>query len=129
MKFDISAITSESLATAAIGYLIVFTALVMLYFIFDNLPKVINFLRKLSASREKLKINPPVSPKKNMPGAVNAAIAMALHMYFNELHDEEATNLTINKVSRNYSPWSSKIYGVHQAPPKRTPASISIKRP
>jgi len=117
------------ITTALIGYIIVFTALVMLFFIFDNLPKVINFFRKLAASRERLEVNPPVNPKKNIPGAVNVAIATALHLYFNELHDEEATNLTIHKVSRNYSPWSSKIYGVHQAPPKRTPASISIKRP
>ncbi|MCD7970459.1 MAG: lamin tail domain-containing protein [Alistipes sp.] len=43
-----------------------------------------------------------------------AAIAMALQMYFDELHDRESSVLTINRVARAYSPWSSKIYGLRQ---------------
>lgn len=43
-----------------------------------------------------------------------AAIAMALQMFKNELHDKESTVLTINRVARAYSPWSSKIYGLRQ---------------
>ena len=49
---------------------------------------------------------------------VNAAIAMALHLYQSELHDYENTVLTIQKVSRNYSPWSSKIYTLRKTPNK-----------
>ncbi len=44
-----------------------------------------------------------------------AAIVMALHEHFNS-HDEENTILTINKVKRAYSPWSSKIYGLREVP-------------
>ena len=33
-----------------------------------------------------------------------------------ELHDRESTILTINKVKRAYSPWSSKIYSIRQMP-------------
>lgn len=44
-----------------------------------------------------------------------AAIVMALHEHFNA-HDEENTILTINKVKRAYSPWSSKIYGLREVP-------------
>ncbi|HAH59495.1 MAG TPA: phage tail protein, partial [Bacteroidales bacterium] len=29
-----------------------------------------------------------------------------------ELHDHEDAVLTIKKVARTYSPWSSKIYGL-----------------
>ncbi len=47
-------------------------------------------------------------------GEINAAIAMTLHLYASELHDAENTVLTINKVSRTYSPWSSKIYGLNR---------------
>ncbi|MCD8071971.1 MAG: lamin tail domain-containing protein [Alistipes sp.] len=43
-----------------------------------------------------------------------AAIAMALQMYHDELHDKESSVLTINRVARAYSPWSSKIYGLRQ---------------
>ena len=44
---------------------------------------------------------------------VYAAIAAAIYLYGEELHDVENTVLTINKVSRTYSPWSSKIHGVN----------------
>ncbi|MDE6277999.1 MAG: OadG family protein [Muribaculaceae bacterium] len=44
-----------------------------------------------------------------------AAIAMALHDHLNA-HDTESTVLTINKVKRAYSPWSSKIYGIRTIP-------------
>ena len=49
-------------------------------------------------------------------GEVNAAIVMTLYLYQNELHDIENTVLTIKKVSRTYSPWSSKIYGLRKNP-------------
>jgi hypothetical protein len=46
-----------------------------------------------------------------------AAIAMALYEHLN-VHDTENTILTINKVKRAYSPWSSKIYSMRQTPSK-----------
>lgn len=46
-----------------------------------------------------------------------AAIAMALREHF-DAHDVESTILTINKVRRSYSPWSSKIYSLRQLPGK-----------
>ena len=49
---------------------------------------------------------------EEVPADANAAIAMALYLYFNELHDEESNVITINKVSRAYSPWSSKLYNM-----------------
>jgi len=41
---------------------------------------------------------------------------MAIHLYYSEIHDKESEILTIDKVSRTYSPWSSKIYGLRQFP-------------
>ncbi|MFT3739364.1 MAG: hypothetical protein QM786_11445 [Breznakibacter sp.] len=49
-------------------------------------------------------------------GEVNAAIALSLYLYRNQLHDHENAVLTINKVARAYSPWSSKIYGLRRWP-------------
>lgn len=43
----------------------------------------------------------------------SAAIAMALHLYYAEMHDVESTIITIKTVERRYSPWSSKIYGLN----------------
>ena len=48
-------------------------------------------------------------------GEVIAAIGLALRDHF-EAHDQESTVLTINKVRRSYSPWSSKIYGMRHNP-------------
>ena len=51
-----------------------------------------------------------------LSGEVNAAIVMALYLYGNELHDQEDPVITMTKVSRTYSPWSSKIYGLRKSP-------------
>ena len=44
---------------------------------------------------------------------------MAIHEHFNA-HDTESTILTINKVKRAYSPWSSKIYNLRTLPDRRS---------
>lgn len=97
-----------------IGYVIVFIALLLLYIVFYNLTKLLagNLKRSL------IKKGQPIDVKQSleMSGEVNAAIAAALYLYYNELHDQENTVLTINRVSRTYSPWSSKIYSLRQYP-------------
>jgi len=50
---------------------------------------------------------------------VAAAIALALFHLNQEVHDVENTILTFGKTGRNYSPWSSKIYGIRQLPNRR----------
>jgi glutaconyl-CoA/methylmalonyl-CoA decarboxylase subunit delta len=47
---------------------------------------------------------------------VSAVIGLALHLYQQRLSDDENARLTIARVSRTYSPWSSKIYGLRQNP-------------
>ena len=47
------------------------------------------------------------------PLLIAAAIAMALHLYYADIHDNEAHVMTIKKVERRYSPWNSKIYGIN----------------
>ena len=51
-------------------------------------------------------------------GEVFAAIATALYEVTEDVHDLENTVLTIHKVTRNYSPWSSKLYGLREIPRK-----------
>ena len=50
---------------------------------------------------------------------VAAAIALALFHLNQEVHDVENAILTFGKTGRNYSPWSSKIYGIRQLPNRR----------
>jgi len=59
------------------------------------------------------------APHKNseehitLTGQATAAIAMALHLYYNGIHDEEPTQVTIKKIERKYSPWNAKIMGMN----------------
>jgi len=52
---------------------------------------------------------------------VYAAIGTAIHLsgQDNKEHDVENTVLTISKVSKNYSPWSSKIYTIRETPRRK----------
>jgi hypothetical protein len=50
---------------------------------------------------------------KNIPAEEIAAIAMALYLYLDNVHDEESNVLTIKRIERRYSPWNSKIYGLN----------------
>ena len=52
-------------------------------------------------------------------GEIFAAISMALYEINDDNHDIENTVLTIRKVQRSYSPWSSKLYGLRQTPNKK----------
>lgn len=102
------------LGMTVIGMVIVFVGLLLLYIVFYNLTKLIQLKLRRFLSKEGIidKDKKDIS----IPGEVNAAIAMALHLYFQEMHDEESAILTINRASKIYSPWSSKIYGLRQHP-------------
>lgn len=97
-----------------IGYVVVFLALLFLYIIFSNLTKILNFNIKRILKREGKETE--IKDELSLSGELNAAIATAIYLYYQEIHDKEDTVLTINKVSKTYSPWSSKIYGLRQYP-------------
>ena len=109
---------SESGVTIAIvGWLIVFAALVLLVIVFTQTPKIIyyNTRKKL---REKNKEANVSDTDLQIAGEVSAAISTALHLFFDEMHDEESNVITIKLVRKVYSPWSSKIYGLRVWPRK-----------
>ncbi len=97
---------------------VVFFALALLYLFFKNTTFLYNIDVKRILCRKRKGKDCGETPVKidEIPGEVGAAIAMALHLYQNQLHDNEKNVLTIRKVSRTYSPWSSKIYGLRQSP-------------
>lgn len=115
MAFDLGNITGEEIMMTIVGMGVVFIALFIIFLVFQNLPKLlrISFRKRKKSDEQKVVEQPVQSAKKEMiSGETNAAISAAIYLYFNELHDEEDTILTIQKVSRTYSPWSSKIYSV-----------------
>lgn len=105
-----SNINLESLVIAVTGYLIVFTALVLLFWFFSMIPRFIT-LKKTKTGIHRGNRTEQL-PGKGISGEETAAIAMALHLYISEMHDQESGVLTIKRISKNYSPWSSKIYAV-----------------
>lgn len=105
------------IAMAIIAMSVVFSALALLSLIFRNINKVYNFTFKDLFRRKRKEISVSTETTvEGIPGEVAAAIALALHLYQQQIHDNENTVLTIQRVSRLYSPWSSKIYGLRQIP-------------
>jgi len=96
---------------------IVFSALLLLCLCFYAIGKIggaISRLNKLRAHGVDKKEADSIIAAHDS-GEEIAAIAMALYEHLNT-HDKENTILTINKVKRAYSPWSSKIYGLREVP-------------
>lgn len=102
-----------------IAMFVVFSALAILFVIYKNMGRF--FIRHANSSKKSASSEQKPSEAHSeveMSGEVNAAIAMTIHLYLSEMHDYENTVLTIQKVSRNYSPWSSKIYTLRKTPNK-----------
>jgi len=111
ITFDPFLIDHFTLVIAIAGYCIVLAALAFMAYFFTRLHALQDFLTKRRMSVQK---NSGTKEKSKiiMTGEENAAIAAALYLFFSELHDEEKYVMTIRKVSKTYSPWSSKIYGI-----------------
>ena len=98
---------------AIVGFGIVLSALTLLFLVFSRLPKIINLTFKKKTGQQENSTDSG-SQDQHIEGNVTAAISLALHLYFNEMHDEESNIVTIKQVRKAYSPWSSKIYSVTQ---------------
>lgn len=112
ITFDLSAINEFGVTLAVVGYLTVFIALVVMFYIYNLIPKIIDFFVRQKLRREG-KFKAAAKDELYIQGEVSAAIAMALNLYFNEIHDEESNVLTFKDSNRDYSPWNSKIYSVN----------------
>lgn len=115
MIFDLRLIDEFALVLSLVGYIVVFAALIALYFVFFNLPRILSYDFKKIFTRKKI-VETLKKEEVNISGEVNAAVSAALFLYFSEFHDEESDVITIKKISRRYSPWSSKIYGLRNTP-------------
>lgn len=103
---------SELLIGAAIGISVVFIALCILVILFELLQAFMlrNTKKKLVKEGKNEK---DISALKDIPANEIAAISMALHLFMNDMHDEESNVITIKRIERRYSPWNSKIYGLN----------------
>lgn len=101
---------------------VVFLGLILLYICFKLNGKAAIKLRKRNAMIAHNITDKQEAKEKKLgeaPGEVIAAISMALHEAQGVDHDVEETILTISRVKRSYSPWSSKIYTLRETPHKK----------
>lgn len=98
---------------------VVFCGLILLFIAFKVVGKVAVNLSKRNTMRTKGVDKQEAKELSQAPGEVYAAISMALHEMQDEVHDVEDTVLTITRVKRSYSPWSSKIYTLRETPPRK----------
>ena len=100
---------------------VVFFGLILLYICFRAIGKLAVSLRRRNAMEAKdITCKQEAKEKKlgEAPGEVIAAISLAMHEMQSDVHDVEDTVLTITRVKRSYSPWSSKIYTLRETPKK-----------
>jgi sodium pump decarboxylase gamma subunit len=108
-----SIIAGDGIMIAIVGVIIVFTSLTIISLLIRVLKKLASQQRSRAADTAS---DDGVSVRNGVSGEVVAAIATALQHHLFEVHDEERTIITIKKVSRPYSPWSSKLYGMTPTP-------------
>ncbi len=98
-----------------LGFLLVFVLLVLLIYILKGFGWIMQPKAKVVKKAEiKDEVEVPEHEKEiTLWSSTTAVIALALHLYYNEVHDEESTKVTIEKVDRRYSPWSSKIHNMN----------------
>ena len=110
---------STGLGITLMSMAIVICALIVLSLLFLAFGKISQSMH----TKKKLKEYGLAHDEENheaYSGEACAAIAAALHQYFNDRHDVEDTVLTMRKLKRAYSPWSSKLYGLRHLPERNT---------
>jgi Na+-transporting methylmalonyl-CoA/oxaloacetate decarboxylase gamma subunit len=106
-----------------LAMLVVISVLALAAITFQNIDNLIHFFTRLFTKRAARTEKSEKTEKVTTSGDEIAAIALALHLFKSDLHDTESLTLTFNRISRIYSPWSSKIYGIMNKTIKRTPIS------
>ena len=107
----------EMLLMALIGFLLVFAVLVLLIFVMKAMGWV--FTREHKAKVAASAATPHAHDHAISDQELAAAIITALKLYKSNLHDQESEMITIHRIARAYSPWSSKIHGLTQLPERK----------
>jgi len=108
----------EMLLMAGLGFAVVFAVLVLLIFIMKAMGW--GFTRQKKAAKVAAKGAAAAEEHEAITDQeIAAAIITALKIYKSNLHDQESEMLTIHRITRAYSPWSSKIHGLTQLPERK----------
>ena len=99
----------------------VFVMFLIMVVIIYNIEKIVKALRRTvlrGGAYIVSEISSATTAKKKVKieeasGEEYAAIAAAIYVYNNELHDDEHTILTIERATRTLAPWSVKYYSMN----------------
>lgn len=109
MLLSVETIT-DILIESGVGILVVFIALTLLVFAFNMSGK----LSQRTLKKRSIKAGTPAESVSTLDSDNMTAISLALHLYLDEeIHDQESNVITIKRIQRRYSPWSSKLYGMN----------------
>ena len=112
----------DMLLMAGIGFGIVFIVLVLLIYIMRGMGWVFTRQKKAEKAAKAAAAGVAVAEEDHeaiSDQEIAAAIMTALKLYKSNLHDQESEMLTIHRITRAYSPWSSKIHGLTQLPERK----------
>jgi len=110
---------ADALNVVTFSFTMVFILLVLIVFVLNIFSRIVAPKVRVPKKKTGIDHQNPTNPQEkeydeeHLSAGQSAAIAMALHLYYNEVHDEESSVITIKTVERRYSPWSSKIYGLN----------------
>lgn len=115
ISFDTTKIDANAITVFIIGFSVVFAALISIYLFFNFLPKLISFEKKEKKAKKtkETKVDVTKEDKIKENKEVYAAIAMALHLHFEDMHDEESMVLTMDINERTNTQWNSKIININ----------------
>ena len=98
----------------AVAVAVVFLALICIALILQGSGKLFMGMDEKEKKDKKVSRVKPVSEGSSAANnELYAAIAAAVHLYNDELHDEEDTVITIQKVEREWTPWNAKYYNMN----------------
>lgn len=99
---------------AVVAICVVFTALICIWLIMMLFSSIIRRSTEKKADKPVAAKGPSIGAiASGVDGEVYAAIAAAIYEYEQDLHDEEDTVITIQKVERAWTPWNAKFYNMN----------------
>ena len=113
----------EMLLMTLIGFAVVFVVLVLLIYIMRGMGWTFTRQKKAEKVAKAAAAGVTLADDDHHEAIsdqeIAAAIITALKLYKSNLHDQESEILTINRITRAYSPWNSKIHGLTQLPERK----------
>lgn len=108
----LDSLSSMATTIAVIAFGVLLVILIAINILFVILPK----LQEYNARRSAEKAIKAADSQQSAEGAdddISAVISLALHLSMDDAGERDGSVITIKRVSRNYSPWNSKIYGLN----------------